>query len=661
MIVEILRTKTNNILKLYDNLNMVDNIKIPDELPDTLKNRSNELTMILLKLAKMKKDGGSSIQKLLEYIRYMESENEALNKHIRKINDDKAKIQNKIDEKEKIVSEVIKSNQSNLQKYYDIYDTVKSNSNTYNRAITSIISDLSKIQSIFSKSNNGGYESSESITNEVNGLFKDLSLLRSIVRSLQQNGVDYELIQKLEDIIAYLTDLKELIHAQAQRNFWEYKLENVGFMDKLTGKKKTYEEESEKCKKSCRQYYKRLYEHDCGISDYINIRQSADHSISIIMNNKEQIGRVFKDEFINILDNLEDEIITSIMNELNIELDIKLKSLIDSTSSHIEFINLVKNTIFEEMLKHDGLYDEKIKIDSKLSELQQSKKYVEKSIDVLKQLYEVVELLVKSINKLHENLNECKSLESDIDRKLKISEIENRRETTYIKTVQPDPRIFSMLKDDENMGLSTILNSQFNIEREIQIISKSVDEITRRIISPQYLGYNKSEYIVNTVEPPETWSFEKVIFSINSEAVGELCNKYGIDKMISENIKNILKPTDKRNNVVKSVESNPWDIALVCMVPYMFLENTRVMSKSITDSCYKTYTKLKNKNESKLLLHHVYKFEEGWYLERDVMHMDEAIIYANREIRNEDIAKELSETKYKKKYLYNNNTDNNDK
>jgi len=169
------------------------------------------------------------------------------------------------------------------------------------------------------------------------------------------------------------------------------------------------------------------------------------------------------------------------------------------------------------------------------------------------------------------------------------------------------------------------------------------------------LGYNKSEYIVNTVEPPETWSFEKVFFSINSEAVGELCDKYGIDKMISENIKNILKPTDKWNYVVKSVESNPWDIALVCMVPCMFLENIRVMSKSITDSCYKTYTKLKNKNESQLLLHHVYKFEEGWYLERDVMDMDEAIIYANREIRNEDIAKELSETKYKKRYLYNNN------
>ncbi|WP_297509108.1 tubulin-like doman-containing protein [Thermococcus sp.] len=467
--------------------------------------------------------------------------------------------------------------------------------------------------------------------------------LKNLVTKLEAIFPGNPEVLTLKDLIDYIDLIKETLLNYYGYRYYEWRQENRSLGERLRGK--DYSVEMEDYLDRYEKAYSRVSRRK-ELSSFIRIRPGAEpNTISNVEINRldESIWIIIK----KLRDSIQDSITAKIGKRLNVDLkDIQLDKVASESKSQQEFISKAKNAIYEAILAKTG-------VGSKLNELIEEKKKLEAEIEELSKFQGLLgtlrERIVDVRSRLQKEWKEYKNRYDETMKKLKkyLEKTSSRRNEkgTFIYKVQPSPEALGLLMDASEGSLAKILqNPSLNTisQNEFNKILNTFRELLQTLIIPEYSGVDKYRRIVEGEDGiPIEWKLKSVLSYINSpvnENTGEVTEK--LREVVMETLERTVKP----RKVVPTgmpARGSPWDIAITIIFPKVFLEDIYGLYQK-NNSYYDEYYSLNQSGKKREIFHHVYKLEDGWYIAREPMDFDEAIILASDEqYNNRDVSEEI--------------------
>jgi hypothetical protein len=463
-------------------------------------------------------------------------------------------------------------------------------------------------------------------------------------------------VSTLKDLAEYLDLIKETLLNYYGYRYYEYRQQHRSLGEKLTGKDYSVEMEDylDRYEKAFSRVSRRKE-----LSTFIRIRPGTEpNTIANVEINKldEAIADIIK----KLRESIQDTITARVGKRLNVDLkEVNLDRIAQESKSSQEFVSKAKNAIYDVILSKMG-------ISSKLSELMAEKEKLESEIEELSKFHELLgklrEKIVDVRSRIQKEWKEYRDRYDETMRKLKkyLEKTSSRRNEkgTFIYKVQPSPEALGLLMDASESNLSKILqNPSLNTisQNEFSKILNTFRELLQTLIVPEYSGVDKYRRIVTTEDGiPIEWTLKSVLSYINSpvnEGTTEVTEK--LREVVMDTIERTVKP----KKVVPTgmpARGSPWDIAITIIFPRVFLEDIYGLYQK-NNSYYDEYYSLKQSGKKREIFHHVYKLEDGWYIEREPMDFDEAIVLASEEqYTNKDVSDEILGKYYKRHHVANN-------
>lgn len=549
----------------------------------------------------------------------------------------------------KIMDQVAKTIELTSKQLNEYYETIKlapsieGKLRESSRRITAILEDLKG--KVTADKINRNLEP-ESLSRSVNEEF-DIAMtgMRTIINQLSSIFPGDPDIHSLKNFLEYLTLIKNtMLHYYGYR-YYTYRQENRSISEKIRGKDYSAQISD----------YENEYDTDItgrirfrDFFKYINIITDEEGGIENVQMTSiyEVIGSTIK----RVFSNIQLEISNSLGSKLGIEIgELNLKGIAEESKSSREFITRVKEVVYQKTVDGRGL-------SAKLREIEEEKAKLNREILVLKNFHDVLSRMLDMVGDLSSRIQ--REWHEEVDRyhrnikKLKkyLEEKASKRQErgTFIYKVQPSPEALGLILDVFNSNLSLILQNP-SLSHLAQVESRKIMNAFRELFStllyPNYLGLQRGRAIIEDEVTPIEWSVPGSMVYVSSpinETPGEMNQK--IKEAVIDILRRTLHP-GREPYYVPLAAGSPWEIATTIFVPGVFLENIYGLYQ-INGSFYDAYYSLKTSGERREIFHHVYKLENGWYIERVPMDPDDAVKYAAEELANRDVTGDIVKKYY---------------
>ncbi|WP_456396350.1 tubulin-like doman-containing protein [Thermococcus sp.] len=549
----------------------------------------------------------------------------------------------------KIMDQVAKTIELTSKQLNEYYETIKlapsieGKLRESSRRITAILEDLKG--KVTAERINRNLEP-ESLSRSVNEEF-DIAMtgMRTIINQLSSIFPGDPDIHSLKNFLEYLTLIKNtMLHYYGYR-YYTYRQENRSISEKIRGKDYSAQISD----------YENEYDTDItgrirfrDFFKYINIITDEEGGIENVQMTSiyDVVGSTIK----RVFSNIQLEISNSLGSKLGIEIgELNLKGIAEESKSSREFITRVKEVVYQKTVDGRGL-------SAKLREIEEEKAKLNREILVLKNFHDVLNRMLDMVGDLSSRIQ--REWHEEVDRyhrnikKLKkyLEEKASKRQErgTFIYKVQPSPEALGLILDVFNSNLSLILQNP-SLSHLAQVESRKIMNAFRELFStllyPNYLGLQRGRAIIEDEVTPIEWSVPGSMVYVSSpinETPGEMNQK--IKEAVIDILRRTLHP-GREPYYVPLAAGSPWEIATTIFVPGVFLENIYGLYQ-INGSFYDAYYSLKTSGERREIFHHIYKLEDGWYIERVPMDPDEAIKYAAEELANRDVTRDIVKKYY---------------
>ena len=643
----------DNIQLSIEQLSVLHKFRFPESLKKKYEAFETEMGTALRDLATFEAKP-TIINKIDDLRRVIGTEASELEKRIKEIDEELKNLEREKDQIESEVEEVIDLNTKLLRNYYRFIKElpeVEGLMRESSRKITRVLEDLKTHVLGDIDKNLEPDMLARQMGEEVDAAVESLKNLASKLEMIFPNNAE---VLTLKDLVEYIELVKETLINYYGYRYYEYRQMNRSFGEKLRGKDYSVEMEDylDRYEKAYSKVSRRKE-----MANFIRIRPGPEpNTISNVEINKLESGLTLILK--KLKDAIQDSITTRIAKRLNVELgEVGLDRIASNSKSPQEFITKTKEAIYDAILtkngikeKFEGLTEERAKLAKNIEELQKFQGV----------LTDLRERIVDTRSRIQKERKERKEEYEDIMRKLKRylerNTARRNEKGTFIYKVQPSPEALGLLMDVSEGNLAKILqNPSLNTisQNEFSKILNTFRELLHTLIMPEYSGVNKYRRIVGD-EIPVEWNLTSVLSYINSP-VNENVNE------VTEKLKDVVMDTIERTIKPKKViptgmpaRGGPWDIAITIFFPKVFLEDIYGLYQK-NNSYYDAYYSLKQSGMKREIFHHVYKLEDGWYIEREPIDFDEAIALAADEQTNKDVSDEILSKYYTKHHVANNN------
>ncbi|WP_461865904.1 tubulin-like doman-containing protein [Thermococcus sp.] len=555
-------------------------------------------------------------------------------------------IKREMSEIEEQVAKTIELTSRQLNEYYEIIKlapSLEGKLRESSRKINNMLEDL-RVK-ITSERINKNLEP-ESLARSVNEEF-DLAMtnMRTIINQLSSIFPSDPDIHSLKNFLEYLNLVKNTMLHYYGYMYYTYRQEHRSFSEKITGKDYSTQISD----------YENEYDSDItgrirfrDFFKYVNIITDEEGGIENVQMSRiyDVISTIIK----RIFDNIQLEISNNLGNKLNIEMgELNLQELAEGSQSSREFITKVKDVVYEKTIEKRGLSEKLKEIEEEKAKLNQEMLILRDFYDILSKMLDMVaDLSVRIQKEWHDEIDRYHRSIKKLKKYLEEKASKRQERGTFIYKVQPSPEALGLILDVFNSNLSLILQNP-SLSHLAQIESRKImnafKELFSTLLYPNYLGLQRGRAIVEDEWTPIEWSVPGSMVYVSSpinETPGEM------NQQIKEAVIDILRRTlhpGREPYYVPLAAGSSWDIATTIFVPGVFLENIYGLYQ-INGSFYDAYYSLKTSGERREIFHHIYKLEDGWYIERVPMDPDEAIKYAADELANKDVTTEIVKKYY---------------
>jgi len=645
----------DNIRLSIEQLTVLHKFRFPENLKKSYEPYETELGTALRDLATFEAKP-TVLNRIDDLRRVVGNDIASRERRLREIEDEIKALEKEKDKIENDVEEVIDINTKLLRNYYrfvkelpEVEGIIRESSRKIKRVLddlkTHALGDIDKSL----EPDMLARQISEELESALDGLKNLVARLEAIFPGNPE-------VLTLKDLVDYIDLVKETLLNYYGYRYYEYRQENRSLGEKLRGKDYSVEMEDylERYEKAFTRVSRRKE-----LSTFIRIRPGAEpNTISNVEINKleEGIAIIIK----KLRDSIQDSITTKVGRRLNVDLkEVQLDKIALESKSPQEFISKAKGAIYEAMLTKTG-------VGSKLGDLLEEKKTLETEIEELSKFQELLgklrEKIVDVRSRLQKEWKDYREKYEETIRKLKkyLERTSSRRNEkgTFIYKVQPSPEALGLLMDASEGNLAKILqNPSLNTisQNEFNKILNTFRELLHTLIIPEYSGVDKYRRIVTGEDGiPIEWTLKSILSYINSpvnENTSEVTEK--LRDVVMETIERTVKPK-KVIPTGMPARGAPWDIAITIFFPGVFLEDIYGLYQK-NNSYYDEYYSLKQSGKKREIFHHVYKLEDGWYIEREPMDFDEAIVLASEEqYTNRDVSDEILGKYYTRHYVANN-------
>jgi len=642
----------DNIQLSIEQLAVLHKFRFPETLRKKYEGFETEIGTALRDLATFEAKP-TVINKIDDLRRALGTEVNEFEKRIKEIDEELKNLEREKSEIEGEVEEVIDVNTRLLRNYYlfikelpEIEGVMKNNSKMLLNALhdlrTHALGDIDR--------NLEPDMLSRQVGDEVDTAVGSLRRLVSNLERIFPNNAD---VMTLKDLVEYIGLVKETLINYYGYRYYEWRQKNRSIGEKIRGK--DYTVKMSDYQNKFKSAYSRVLRKK-ELADFIRIRPGPEpNTISNVEINKlgQGLALILK----RLKDNIQDSITAKIAKRLGVELgEVGLDKIASNSKSPQEFIAKTKEAIYNTILIKNGI---KERIENLTEEREKLAKSMEELQKFLNVLTDIREKIVDTRSRIQKEWKERREEYEEIMRKLKRylerNTARRNEKGTFIYKVQPSPEALGLLMDASESNLSKILqNPSLNTisQNEFNKILNTFKELLNTLIMPEYSGVNKYRRIVGT-EMPIEWNLSSVLSYINSP-VNENVNE--VTEKLKEAVMDTLERTVKPKKVIPTgmpARGGPWDIAITIFFPRLFLENIYGLYMK-NNSYYDAYYSLKQSGKKREIFHHVYKLEDGWYIEREPMDFDEAIVLAADEQTNKDVSEEIIKKYYTRHDVANN-------
>lgn len=594
----------------------------------------------------------TQVAKLEELKRTVSTDITKLEHQIEDLKEEQKNVEKEMKNLEISVDGIIDSNSKLLVEYYEMIKelpTLKSSLSTSTKKINSILEELkAKVLSDSINKNLGPEELANSINQELDPALMNL---RTTFTRLNQKFPGNPELSSLREVIEYITLVKNALLHYYGYKYYRYRQENRSLSEKLRGR--DYEAEMDR--------YLSDYERDItsmmryrDLFHYIRIRTTEEGEIGEI-----EITRLYDliaTTINKMFNSIQMEIANNIGKKIEVDLtEVPLQKLVEESANQAEFLKKAKEEIYRRMVAQKGL-------DRTMKDLEDKIRAIEKEIEALKELKEILGYLLDAIltisgrirKEWREEYQNFESSMNDLKRYLEETAMRRQERGTFIYKVQPSPEALGLILDVSSSNLAQVLRNptlSTISKNEFQKIVNTYRELLSKLMQPAYLGIRRPRVIVHDERAPVEWELKGSMTYVNS-SINSLTTE------MAQKIKDVTLQMFKRSLhrgketlYIPVTVAAPWDIAITIFIPGIFFENIYGVY-DLSESYHDAYYQLKNSGKKRELFHHIYKLEDGWYIERIPMDFEDAVKYAAAEMYNNvDVTEEIEKKYYIRHYI----------
>jgi len=622
----------DNIQLSIEQLTVLHRFRFPEELRKKYESYETEIGTALRDLATFEAKA-TAVNKIDDLKRVLTTDVSELERRISEIETELKTLEEQKIETENRVSEVLDMNVKLLRNYYRFIKELPEMEGTLRQSARKITRVLEELKTHAFGEIDRNLEPDMLAKQMGDELDIALEGLKGVASKLEMIFPNSTEVLTLRDLVDYIELVKETLINYYGYRYYSDRQEKRSFTEKLRGKDYTLEIEDyrDKFDKALSRVSKRKE-----LMHLIKVRPGAEPgTISNVEINELEKGLV--GILRKLRENIQDDITSRIARNLNVELgEVGLDKIASNSKSPQEFLARAKEAIYTAILSKNG-------ISERISSLTGEKENISRNLEVLRKFLNVItalrERIVDTRSRIQKEWKEYREEYEGIMRKLKTflerNTARRNEKGTFIYKVQPSPEALGLLMDASEGNLSKILqNPSLNTisQNEFQKILNTFRELLNTLIMPEYSGVNKYRRIVGS-EMPIEWNLTSVLSYINSplnENANEVTQK--LQEVVMETLERTLRPK-KVIPTGMPARGGPWDIAITIFFPKLFLENIYGLYMK-SNSYYDAYYSLKQSGKKREVFHHVYKLEDGWYIEREPIDFDEAITLAAEELSN---------------------------
>ncbi|WP_048147142.1 tubulin-like doman-containing protein [Pyrococcus abyssi] len=587
-----------------------------------------------------------------EYLDDLINKNEASLRKLRREFDELQEIKRQYTSQvARLISEISPS----LTEYYTIFDV-------FNRVLPVLKELNSKIEHFVQVSNDIIVAEEEDIAegtpeafeSEINSIVEEIKQrAESIIRQVGDNPLFSEI---LKDLVREVEKISEIIIEIYNQKYWCYKSRHASFVEKITGKARVYKDECENAEDRISNLLNNL-----GFPQYIMLHSNMGivegvEAINIV----STIGEIVSKELSRIGTNIEVKTLDNIRLG---DLDISLEDIAKKSRDYNEFLHSVEETILRELLAYKGISTREHELKSEIDKLSVN-------VQKLSQLKEKIARIENNIRDIRDLIDEyseikrnMKSQFDKLDKALEEREQFSRKSETYKIIYDPDPTIVGVVQRMEGANLAKVFSELAGsniLQKEAEKLRNYLEELISRLTSPPYSGIIVPSKEVVEIKPPVRWEVNRVYtfintVGVNSEVLREKIFNKNFQEELSRKLSRDLDISPMTGAGMPRVAvdyqdiSGPWDIAVTLIFTGVFLEDiygvfSRTSASIGSDpiSYYASYLNKKKEGLNSEIFHHVYKLEDGWYIERKPIKIEDAILLA-KETNIEKVREEMKE------------------
>ncbi|NJE05347.1 hypothetical protein E3E36_04165 [Thermococcus sp. M36] len=650
-ILDIAMRILDNIQLSLDHLRELHKFAFPDPIRARYEAYESEMGQMLRDLVTFDVKP-AQIAKLEELKRAVGTDVTKLERQAQELREKQGEIEGEMKAIESQVDAVIDANSKLLVEYYEMVKelpSLRGTLSTSTKKINGVLEELkAKVLSDSVNRNLGPDELAARVNQELDPV---LTNLRTIFTRLAQKFPGSSELGSLREVIDYINLVKNALLHYYGYKYYRYRQENRSLSERLRGR--DYEAEMDK--------YLGDYERDLtsmmryrDFFHYIRIRTTEDGEIGDL--EVTMLYDLIATTINKMFSSIQMDVATNIGGKINVDLsEVPLQKLAEESSTPREFLKKAKEAIYLRMLSQKGL-------DRQMDEVKEQIAAIERDIESLRDFGSILDYVMDAVLTISGRIRkewreEYENYESSINELKKYLEekaLRRHERGTFIYKVQPSPEALGLILDVATSNLAQVLRNptlSAISKNEFQKIVNTYRELLSKLMQPAYLGIRRPRVIVQDERAPVEWELKGSMTYVNS-SINNIMTE------MAQEIKNVTLQVFRRSLhkgkdtlYIPVPVAGPWDIAVTIFLPGIFFENIYGVY-DLSESYHDAYYQLKNSGKKRELFHHVYKLEDGWYIERIPMDFEDAIKYAAAELYNNvDVTEEIEKKNYIKQYI----------
>lgn len=273
----------------------------------------------------------------------------------------------------------------------------------------------------------------------------------------------------------------------------------------------------------------------------------------------------------------------------------RLERELERDAGFSELLQTAEEIFVDEIVETSDIKERKQQLESKIETVEENVELYEGTLSLFEELNNRREAFSNAQQQYTEHRNE----HNKSDEMTVASEPD---EYHYIKSIKPNDVL--QLRDDSDIAQSTL----FETRAERQRLRGALEELARNTHNPKYNGIRKRRISSDR----SRYGQMQIVVGVLSKAIDEIGDEADLQSIFQGAYN--LGPGGDNYSSYPVEEGGSWDIGLGIFIGGIFLDNIR--SEVDPDGYHTGYQAREGSDDTKILIHHAYSLEEGYYTKR---------------------------------------------